>query len=76
MTAKTKRHIIYEMHTVDSRDKKEVEKILSESTKSKSILPENIKIQNSVRYVRLLIHSPATEWGSSIWRLQIWGIEA
>lgn len=28
-----------------------------------------------VRYVRLNIHAPATEWGSSIWRLQLWGYE-
>lgn len=29
----------------------------------------------TVRYVRLTIHRPATEWGSSIWRLQLWGVE-
>ena len=28
-----------------------------------------------VRYVRLIIHRPATDWGSSIWRLQLWGVE-
>ena len=26
-----------------------------------------------VRYVRLRIHRPATRFGSSIWRLQVWG---
>lgn len=25
------------------------------------------------RYVKLLILSPSTQWGSSIWRLQVWG---
>lgn len=33
-------------------------------------------LESGVRYVRLTIHAPATEWGSSIWRLQIWGYEA
>jgi hypothetical protein len=27
----------------------------------------------TVRYVKLLIHRPSTRWGSSIWRLQVWG---
>jgi hypothetical protein len=25
------------------------------------------------RYVKLVIHKPATQWGSSVWRFQIWG---
>jgi hypothetical protein len=29
--------------------------------------------QVTVRYVRLLIHRPATRYGASIWRLQVWG---
>ena len=33
-------------------------------------------MESGVRYVRLTIHAPATAWGSSIWRLQIWGYEA
>jgi ABC-type methionine transport system ATPase subunit len=28
-----------------------------------------------VRYVRLTILSPATQWGVSIWRFQLWGTE-
>lgn len=39
------------------------------------IKPKSMFVKSSVRYVRLTIHSPATEWGSSIWRLQIWGYE-
>ena len=37
--------------------------------------PKSVFIKSNVRHVRLTIHSPATEWGSSIWRLQIWGYE-
>ena len=33
------------------------------------ILPVNIR----ARYIRLLIHEPATRWGSSLWRFQVWG---
>ena len=29
--------------------------------------------QRTARYVRLLIHRPATRYGASIWRLQVWG---
>jgi allantoicase len=25
------------------------------------------------RWVRLLIHQPATHWGTSVWRFQVWG---
>ena len=28
------------------------------------------------RFVRLLISRPATQWGSSVWRFQIWGYAA
>ena len=27
-----------------------------------------------IRYVRLRIISPATKWGVSVWRFQVWGI--
>lgn len=27
----------------------------------------------AIRTVRLTIHSPATQWGASLWRLQVWG---
>lgn len=30
-------------------------------------------IDQPIRYVKLLIHRPSTRWGSSIWRLQVWG---
>lgn len=30
-------------------------------------------ISRQVRYVRVVIHKPATRYGSSIWRFQIWG---
>ena len=33
------------------------------------ILPVDIR----ARYLRLLIHEPATRWGSSLWRFQVWG---
>ena len=36
---------------------------------------EGVRKAGGVRYVRLSIHKPATEWGSSIWRLQLWGFE-
>lgn len=35
-------------------------------------VPEH-KRQMPVRYVRLVIHKPATRYGASIWRLQVWG---
>jgi len=25
------------------------------------------------RFIRILIHEPATQWGSSIWRVRVWG---
>lgn len=28
-----------------------------------------------VRYLRLLIHGPSTQWGSSLWRFQVWGVQ-
>jgi hypothetical protein len=31
---------------------------------------------SSVRYIRLTIRKPATKWGVSIWRFQVWGFEA
>ena len=30
-------------------------------------------MKDAVRYVRLTIHKPSEHWGSSIWRLQLWG---
>jgi hypothetical protein len=33
------------------------------------ILPVDIR----ARYIRLIIHEPATRWGSSLWRFQVWG---
>lgn len=30
-------------------------------------------LQQQYRYVRLFIHKPAMQWGSSVWRFQIWG---
>ena len=34
-----------------------------------------ISQEGAVRFVRLLIHSPSTRWGTSIWRWQIYGVE-
>ena len=27
-----------------------------------------------IRYIRLFINSPATRWGVSVWRFQVWGL--
>ena len=29
--------------------------------------------EGAVRFIRILIHEPATQWGSSIWRVRVWG---
>jgi hypothetical protein len=36
------------------------------------ILPEGAAV--TARRVRLQIHAPSTRWGTSLWRMQIWGI--
>lgn len=28
----------------------------------------------SVRWIRLLIARPSTQWGSSLWRVHVWGV--
>jgi hypothetical protein len=83
-TSKTHHHIIYESNIQywNRKEKiKSVKKPLENISDTKNL---NLKsgdlgssvLESGVRYVRLIIHAPATEWGSSIWRLQIWGYEA
>lgn len=42
----------------------------------KHVVQEVTLPASSARYVRLIIHKPSTRWGSSLWRFQIWGIDA
>lgn len=58
----SKHHIIHEVMCV--RDGKWTEK---------SLVSHKIK---AYAKVRLLILSPSTQWGSSVWRLQLWGLPA
>jgi hypothetical protein len=87
-TSKTHHHIIYELNIPYWKDKEKNKSLKEplENTSNKKNLNLNLNLKNGdlgssvlesgVRYVRLIIHAPATEWGSSIWRLQIWGYEA
>ena len=66
-----KHHVVYELHTPFSRDQNRI--------KEKTLLAHkehNTGMGEMVRYVRLVIHQPSMHWGSSIWRLQLWGTEA
>ena len=51
----------------------------TESSSVSSSLPQHVIQQvllppgARARYIKLLIHSPATRWGSSLWRFQVWG---
>jgi hypothetical protein len=66
-----KHHVVYELHTPFSRDQNRIkEKTLLEHKE------HNTGLGELVRYVRLVIHQPSMHWGSSIWRLQLWGTEA
>lgn len=38
------------------------------------VLDSRLQHNKKIRFVRLLIHSPSTKWGSSVWRFQVWGI--
>lgn len=87
-TSKTHHHIIYELNIQywNRKEKnKSIKKPLGNTSNTENLnLNLNFKsgdlgssvLESGVRYVRLIIHAPATEWGSSIWRLQIWGYEA
>lgn len=46
------------------------------STTDKHIVQEVSLPASSARYVRLIIHKPSTRWGSSLWRFQVWGVDA
>ena len=87
--SRTKQHVIQSTHTKYSRemnrkmknDNDRIPMVSSESSRQKEVVKGEVRNGmdsdeiGGVRYVRLNIHSPATEWGSSIWRLQLWGYE-
>jgi hypothetical protein len=88
ITNKSKYHIIQSVITQFNDDKLDTkQKIRNKRDKNTlydgdviDINENNPKINGGstnvgVRYVRLEILSPATQWGVSIWRWQLWGIE-
>lgn len=76
-TSKTHHHIIYELNIDYWKDEENTSNTANLNSnlnlKSESLRFRTSALESGVRYVRLVIHAPATEWGSSIWRLQIWG---
>jgi tRNA U34 5-carboxymethylaminomethyl modifying enzyme MnmG/GidA len=89
ITNKSKHHIIQSLLTQLSDDKidNKIKRIRNKREKvnlnGKNVIdikehnPEinEVSTDVGVRYVRLLILSPATQWGVSIWRFQLWGTE-
>jgi hypothetical protein len=80
-TSKTHHHIIYELNIQYWAKNKSIKESLEHTSNTPNLkfkigdLGSSV-LESGVRYVRLIIHAPATEWGSSLWRLQIWGYEA
>ena len=86
-----KHHVVYEMHTAISRDQGRIREktrqdykaaaqqsssFSSSNEQSSSSTSTTNAMKDAVRYVRLTIHKPSEHWGSSIWRLQLWGTAA
>jgi len=72
---KMKHHVVFELHTALSRDQHRIkEATLHEHHAQRE--RHGGGADEAVRYVRLVIHKPSLHWGSSIWRLQLWGTEA
>jgi hypothetical protein len=70
VTSKNKKHII---HEIIFQGKDVIDDNFELTPHDKQVVLKEIDF--FVRFVRLQIFRPSTQWGSSIWRFQIWGYE-
>lgn len=67
---KRKQHIIQEVQLAGRHEIIVNEEYGIKVTEDRNALPA---LSRPVRFVRLHISMPSTQWGSSIWRFQVWG---
>ena len=70
-----KKHVIHDIsvhkHVFIYPLKHKLRKIKTDTSKGESLSLISLP---PIRFVRLIIHNPSTEWGSSVWRFQVYGI--